>query len=115
MIKIQYFILFAGIWSLGNGILHDIFVLMKHKTYDRDLMRLLIDGHILIFSGILYFLCYNGIVNNELNSIYFAIAISIFLLGYCAIIFKMLPSVGTIAINLAAFIWLIIKSLNING
>lgn len=33
-----HWVLVAGIWYLGNGILHDVFVLIKHKGgYDREL------------------------------------------------------------------------------
>ena len=76
MQNLQYFILFAGAWALINGILHDIFVLKEKKPFDRDLIRLLIDG--------------------------------LFLLGYCFFIFKILPSFGTIIINLIALIWLLV-------
>jgi len=54
MIKLHYFIAFAGIWALGNGVLHDVFILLQRRPFDRELIRLMIDGHILIFSGILY-------------------------------------------------------------
>jgi hypothetical protein len=113
MFKIQYYILFAGIWAVGNGILHDIFVLRQGRPFEKELIRLLIDGHILIFSGIFYLLCYKGISNNDPLTFYMAIAISIFLLGYCALIFKMLPSIGMIVVNLVALVWLLIEMRNI--
>ena len=106
---LQYFLLFAGLWSLVNGILHDIFVLRQHRSYDRDLIRLLIDGHILIFAGILFLICTGGIKNGSTLAFNVSIIVSIFLLGYCALIFKMLPSLGTILINLIALVWLIIE------
>jgi hypothetical protein len=112
MIKLQHFLAFAGIWSLGNGILHDVFILIERKPFDRDLIRLLIDGHILIFSGVLYFLCYNGVQEHTQLAYYVSAATAIFLLGYCALIFKMLPSFGTIAINAMALIWILIELLS---
>lgn len=104
--KLHYFIMLAGIWSLGNGLLHDIFVLLERKPFDKELIRLLIDGHILIFSGIVYLLCYTGIKDQQLLAYYVSIAMAVFLLGYCGLIFKMLPSFVTIGINLVALVWL---------
>lgn len=44
--------LIASLWYFGNGMLHDVFVLIKHKgKYDRELLRLLMDGHVLMLSG----------------------------------------------------------------
>lgn len=109
MIQLAYYILFAAIWAAGNGILHTIFVLKKGLPYDRELIRLLIDGHILIFGGVFFALTFKGIKSGEPLAFYIAIASSIFLLGYCALIFKMLPAIGIIAINLIALIWLLVK------
>ena len=102
-----YYIIFAGIWALGNGILHDIFVLIQRRPFDKELIRLLIDGHILIFAGIVFLLCCNGIKQNQPLAYLICIATSVFLLGYCALIFKMLPSVVTILVNSVALIWLL--------
>src|SRR5689334_9935391 len=107
MFKLHYFIAFAGIWTLGNGLLHDIFVLRERRPFEKELIRLLIDGHILIFSGILYLLCYNGIQMDKPWAYSISIAISLFLLGYCGLIFKMLPAIGMIVINVLALVWLI--------
>jgi hypothetical protein len=107
MIQLHYYIAFAGIWALGNGVLHDVFVLLQRRPYDRDLIRLLIDGHILIFAGIIYLLCYGGIQDHQPASYLIAITVSLFLLGYCALIFKLLPSIGTIIVNSVGLIWLL--------
>jgi len=107
MIKLHYFIAFAGIWALGNGVLHDVFILLQRRPFDRELIRLMIDGHILIFSGILYLLCYNGIREQQTLAYFVTLAVAVFLLGYCALIFKMLPSIVTIVINLAVLVWVI--------
>lgn len=109
MSYLHIYIAFAGLWALINGILHDIFVLRQGRPYERELIRLLIDGHILIFGGVFYLLCYNGIRNGEAWAFYISIAVSLFLLGYCALIFKMLPSVVTILVNLVSLVWLIIQ------
>jgi hypothetical protein len=53
-------------WALANGALHDVFGLIRHKTgYDRDLLRLLMDGHILITCGIMQMIAYKGLDANE--------------------------------------------------
>jgi hypothetical protein len=109
MVQLHYFIAFAGIWALGNGILHDVFVLAQRRPFGRDLIRLLIDGHILIFAGVIYLLCYSGIREQQTMAYVISIANALFLLGYCALIFKMLPSIGMIVINLVTLSWLIIQ------
>ena len=108
MQNLSYFIYFAGAWALVNGILHDIFVLKQKRPYDRELIRLLIDGHLLIFSGIFYLISANGILHGEKTAFLLSIFTAIFLLVYCFFIFKILPSYGTILINLVALIWLLI-------
>lgn len=105
---LPYYILFAGGWALINGILHDIFVIKKYPVFDRDLIRLLIDGHILIFAGIFFLFSYSGIKMGQGWAFSVAIISAIFLLGYCGLIFKILPSVMTILINLIALILLIV-------
>jgi hypothetical protein len=107
MIKLHYFIALAGVWALGNGILHDVFILLQRRPFDKDLIRLMIDGHILIFSGILYLLCYNGIREQQTLAYLVTLAAAVFLLGYCALIFKILPSILTIVINLMVLVWVI--------
>lgn len=106
---LPYYILFTGGWALVNGILHDIFVIKARPVFDRELIRLLIDGHILIFGGIFFILAYPGIKMQQNWSFYLAMIAAVFILGYCALILKILPSVMTISINLIALILLIIN------
>src|SRR5688500_921954 len=106
---LPYYILFTGAWALVNGILHDIFVIKGHRTFDRDLIRLLIDGHILIFVGIFFIFAYTRIITGQTWAYYTGIIASIFILGYCGLILKILPSVMTITINLVALILLLIN------
>ncbi len=98
--NIQWVIGFAGVWSLGNGILHDVFILIQKRPYERELIRLLIDGHILIFAGIIFLLCVKPVQHASPFALWICIADALFLLGYCALIFKLLPSFGMIMINL---------------
>jgi hypothetical protein len=109
MMQLHHYIAFAGLWTLGNGVLHDIFVLLQRRPYDRDLIRLLIDGHLLIFAGILYLMCYQQIATHQPLGYGIAIATAVFILGYCALIFKILPSFGMIAVNAVGLVWLAIE------
>jgi hypothetical protein len=106
-------VLIAGVWNLANGILHDIFVLRSEhgKQYDRTLLRLLMDGHILITSGIVLLLCINGVRLHESFQSYIAITICCSMIVYCIMIFPFLKSLGTIGINLIALIFLIVSIL----
>jgi len=61
---------------------------VQRRPFDRELIRLMIDGHILIFSGILYLLCYNGIREQQPLANLVTLAVAVFLLGYCALISK---------------------------
>ena len=78
MFKLHYFIVLAGVWALGNGILHDVFILLQRKPFDRELIRLLIDGLILIFSGIFYILCYQGVKEHQFLAFLICILTAIF-------------------------------------
>lgn len=112
---LSYYILFVGAWLFINGVLHDIFVLKKHPIFDKELIHLLIDGHILIFGGIFYFLAFAGIRGLEDWGYYLGILASIFILGYCGLILKILPSTVTILLNLIALIVLVINLINLKS
>jgi hypothetical protein len=108
-------VLIAGVWNLVNGILHDIFVLRSDhgKQYDRTLLRLLMDGHILITSGIVLLLCTNGVRLHQPYPVYIAITICCSMIVYCIMIFPFLKSLGTIGINLLTLLILIVAILSI--
>ena len=98
-----------GGWAVTNGILHDIFVLISEqgKKYDRDLLRLLMDGHILITCGVMQMISYSGLRTNEPWAYYISGAACISLLIYCGMIFPFLKSIFTIILNLGLLILLI--------
>jgi uncharacterized membrane protein (DUF2068 family) len=102
----------VGAWALINGILHDIFVIIPAKKYDRDLLRLLMDGHILITCGIIQLISYKGLQANEAWAYYVAGVATISLLVYCGMIFPFLKSIVTIALNLMVIVLLCISFLN---
>ncbi len=91
----------TGLWLTVNGILHDIFVLRSEhgKVYDRDLLRLLMDGHILITCGLVILFCYKGIVQNQQWAYYVCIISALSILVYCAMIFPFLKSIVTMLIS----------------
>jgi hypothetical protein len=93
--------LIASFWYFGNGLLHDIFVLIGHKgKYDRELLRLLTDGHVLMFSGVVVFVCYLMMLSKIQCGGLISIIIAMFMLIYCAMIFPFLKSYGTMAISI---------------
>lgn len=111
MIFLPFFILGAGLWAIINGLLHDIFVLQSEhgKKYDRNLLRLLMDGHILITCGAIQALSFQGINKQEYWAYLVAGIASLSLLVYCAMIWKFLKSVFTILINAVALTLLIVS------
>jgi uncharacterized membrane protein HdeD (DUF308 family) len=113
--KIQNYLplisLLIGGWAVVSGILHDIAVLLSEhgKKYDRDLLRLLMDGHILITCGVLQMIAYAGLRNHENWAFYISGFACISLLVYCAMIFPFLKSLFTILLNAALLVLLIIN------
>ena len=103
-------VLAVGAWCVINGILHDIFVLRSEhgKQYNRDLLRLLMDGHILITCGAVLMVSYLGIQNNEHWAFYMAGISSISLLVYCGMIWPFLKSILTIVLNVVLLVMLVI-------
>jgi hypothetical protein len=100
MNALSIYALVAGGWLTVNGLLHDIFILAspKGKIYDRDLLRLLMDGHILITCGVIILFCAKGINENQQLAGIMALISSISILIYCGMIFPFLKSIGTILI-----------------
>ena len=97
----HYWLLISAAWYGINGILHDIFVIRQHKTgYDKNLMRLLMDGHILVLSGVLMLVSWLM----EEQGVYWGYIIggivALFMIIYCAMIFPFLKSFGTLLISI---------------
>jgi len=96
----KYWFLIAAIWYAVNGVLHDFFVIKNHKGgYDRDLLRLLMDGHILIFSGLLMGAGYMMVKNNVQYGALTGLITAVSMLVYCFMIFPFLKSIGTMAVT----------------
>jgi len=97
--------LVASLWYFGNGVLHDVFVLINHKgKYNRDLLRLLMDGHILMLSGAVVFVCYLMMLNKIQCGGLISIIVSGFMIVYCLMIFPFLKSFVTMGISLLLII-----------
>ena len=111
MSYLSWVVLGAGLWSLINGILHDVFVLRSDygKKFDRELLRLLMDGHVLITCGAIQAYSYLGFEHHEKWAYIVAGIATISLLIYCAMIWKFLKSVFTIVINAAVLTLLIVS------
>ena len=103
-------VLGVGVWMILNGILHDIFVLKQHQgPYSRDLLRLLMDGHVLITCGLIQVLVYPGLQQGAAWAEGLAVMASARLLIYCAMIFPFLKSIFTMALNLACIVLLLLS------
>jgi hypothetical protein len=101
----NYWVLFAAIWMFANGVLHDIFVLIKHKgPYDRDLLRLLMDGHLLIVSGILFLLGFLMMQSKVQYGPWLTLVTAVSILVYCAMIFPFLKSFATAGISVIVLV-----------
>jgi hypothetical protein len=93
--------LITAVWYFGNGLLHDIFVLRNHKgEYNRELLRLLMDGHVLMLSGAVVFVCYLMMLSKIQCGPLIAIIVGLSMLVYCGMIFPFLKSYATMGISL---------------
>jgi hypothetical protein len=100
-----HWVLFAAIWYIGNGVLHDIFVVINHKCgYDRELLRLLMDGHLLIVSGMITFVCYLMLLSKIQCGALIGIIVAISMLIYCLMIYPFLKSFVTMGISLMVIV-----------
>jgi hypothetical protein len=79
--------------------LHDIFVMVQGKPYDRNALGLYMDGHILITCGASLLIAYSGLTTESTWAFYVAGIACLSLLIYCMMIFPFLKSFGTIILN----------------
>lgn len=95
-----HWILVAAGWYFINGLLHDYFVWRNHKGgYDRELLRLLMDGHVLMLSGAVLFLSYQLVQRGVHGVALISLVVALFMILYCAMIFPFLKSIVTLAIS----------------
>ncbi len=100
LFSIHWLLIAAGWYGL-NGLLHDIFVIRGHKGgYDRELLRLLMDGHVLILSGILLAASWWMLRAGNTGGAVIGLIVGVGMLIYCAMIFPFLKSFGTLAVSI---------------
>lgn len=106
--QLHWICLGVGCWVTINGIFHTIAVVNQHKgEYDRDYLRLLMDGLLLVTCGVIQILSMQ-LIEDKIGAGYLlAGTASVSLLIYCVLIFPFLKSFFTIAINLLLLILLI--------
>jgi glucose-6-phosphate-specific signal transduction histidine kinase len=98
-------VLIAAGWYFIMGLLHDVFVIKNHKgSYDRELLRLLMDGHVLMLSGVLLGVCFLMLRNNVQYAPLITLIVGIGMLAYCCMIFPFLKSFVTMFISLMVVI-----------
>lgn len=108
----HYWLLFAAVWYGINGSLHDFFVIRQHKgKYDKDLMRLLMDGHILILSGVLMSISWLMVKQELIWGYAISAIVALFMIIYCAMIFPFLKSFGTLLISIVVLVVCIFRPL----
>lgn len=111
-----YWLLGVGAWYLISGVLHDFFVIKNHKgPYNRDLLRLLMDGHVLILSGLILFICFSMVSNKIPYGALISSILAIAMLVYCGMIYPFLKSYFTMFLSLMVIIvsvraWLVIQN-----
>jgi hypothetical protein len=111
-----HWFLAVAIWYTVNGILHDIFVIKKHTSgYDRELLRLLMDGHVLILSGALLFISWLMVRHGIALGAIAAFVIGLGMIVYCAMIFPFLKSIVTLLLSIvlcviSTVIWFRLRS-----
>jgi hypothetical protein len=99
------FLLVVAVWYGINGILHDIFVLRNHKeSYNRTLLRLLMDGHVLMLSSALIFAEWWIIKSGDMNALVIGIIVSFGMIIYCLMIFPFLKSIITFFVSIVLLI-----------
>lgn len=94
-------LLIAAGWYGLNGLLHDFFVVRAHKDgYNRELLRLLMDGHMLMLSAALLVAGWWIVRSGEVYGALIGLIVAIGMLVYCALIFPFLKSFGTLGITI---------------
>ena len=105
MIISVHLALIASLLYFGNGILHSATLLIQNKgKYDRELLRLLMDGHVLMLSGALVFMCWLMMLSKIQCGGVISTIVAGFMILYCVMIFPFLKSYVTMAISIILII-----------
>jgi hypothetical protein len=101
ILSIHWFLV-AAVWYTINGVLHDIFVVKAHKgPYNRELLRLLMDGHVLLLSGLIVGVCWYMLKTDIVYGAIIGLIIALGMIVYCIMIFPFLKSIVTLALSIA--------------
>lgn len=104
-----HWLLVAAGWYGINGLLHDLFVIKAHEgSYNRELLHLLMDGHVLLLSSALLTVCWWMLRSGVTYGAIIGFIVALGMLVYCAMIFPFLKSFGTLAITIMSGIVCII-------
>ena len=114
-VSLAWISLFFGAWAVGNGILHDIFVLIEHKEgYNRHLLYLLLNGNIIILSGVLEMIAFPGLRDNLQWGLIVSGIASASLLIYCLMIWRFLKSVITMVLQTGLLVAIVTQYFSLN-
>ena len=113
MSSLSIIALAIGAWMALQGILHDIFVLRSEhgKKYDRELLRLLMDVHILITCGAMQMISSFAMPQTWAYTI--GATASVSLLVYCAMIYPFLKSFFTIGLNAILLVLIVVNTVSL--
>ena len=102
----------VGDWAFANGVLHDIEVIRGHYTeYDRHFLYYLLNGHIVVFSGIFQMISYAPINDDQVWGSVVSGTAALGMIVYCIMIWKFLPSFVTMLMQSGLLIVLLLHIL----
>jgi hypothetical protein len=108
--SIAWLSLIIGGWAVLNGILHDAQIIIEHKNgYDRELLRLLLNGHIIIVSGLFEAIAFWGLRQNQQWAFVVAGVASLTFFIYCVMIWPFLKSVLTMVLQAGLLVTLVLN------
>jgi len=107
--SLHWICLGVGCWVTLNGILHTVAIINQHKgAYDRNYLRLLMDGLLLITCGMMQVLSWKLIETGNVFGFYIAGFASLSLFVYCLLIYPFLKSYFTMVISFVLMVLLTI-------
>ena len=104
----------VGDWAFANGVLHDIEVIRGHYTeYDRHFVYYLLNGHIIVFSGLFQMISSAPINDGQAWGPVVSGTAALGMIIYRAMVWKFLPSFVTMLMQSGLLIVLLLHILRI--
>lgn len=104
--------LVIGSWAVINGILHNAQVLREHKGgYNRELLYLLLNRHIIILSGVFEVVAFWGLREGQVWGFVVSGIAAFTFFVYCMMIWPFLKSVVTMVLQGGLFVLLLMSFL----